>query len=81
MIEGYCDLVILLEPVFLHLPRLTEKQFWYPGLGTRKTNIPNLASALLLTNSAEPWRNQYRDAIADHPGMSIPLLAGKFVVL
>lgn len=81
MIEGHCDIDILLDPVFLHLPRVAEKQLWYPGLGTRKTNLPNLASALLLTNSAEPWRNQYRAAIADHPGMSIPRLAGKFVVL
>jgi hypothetical protein len=81
MIDGHCDIDILLDPVFLHLPRVAEKQFWYPGLGTRKTNIPNLASALLLTDSAEPWRNQYRAAIADHPGMSIPRLAGKFVVL
>ena len=37
-----------LDPVFLHLPRLTEKQFRYTGLGTRKTNILNPASALPL---------------------------------
>ena len=81
MVEGHCDLNILLDPVILHLPRSTEKQFWYPGLGAWNTNIPNLASALFLTSSAELWINLYQAVIADHQGMLIPRLAGKFVDL
>ena len=78
MIEGHCDLDILLDPFFLHLPALSEERIWYPGLGCKTTKIPNLITDLSLANLAEPWRNQYRSAIAKHPGSSITRISGKF---
>ena len=41
MIDGLCDLDILLDPIFLHFPRPNEARVWYPGLSVRRTNIPN----------------------------------------
>ena len=79
MIDGHCDLDILLDPFFLHFPRVIERRIWYPGYGRRGGNIPNLATALSMLDSAEPWRNQYRDSVDRHPGSSIPRLRGKFV--
>ena len=79
MISGQCDLDILLDPYFLHFPRTTDKKMWYPGLGSKSRSIPNLATALSMLDFAEPWRNQYRPAIVNHPGSSIPRLIGKFV--
>ena len=80
MISGQCDLDILLDPYFLHFPRATDKKMWYPGLGSKSRSIPDLATALSMLDFAEPWRNQFRSAIVNHPGSSIPRLIGKFVV-
>ena len=80
MIEGHCDLDIFLDPFFMHFPRSNEQRMWYPGLGNKRPNLPNLATALYQTDAAEPWRNQYRAAIAQHPGSSHPRLTGKFIV-
>ena len=69
MMEGHCDLDILLDPFFLHFPASSEKRIGYPGLGCKTTKIPNLITAYLLADSAEPWRNQYRPRlqnILDH---------------
>ena len=71
MIEGYCDLDVLLDPFFLHLPAPSEKRVWHPGLGCKTTKIPNLVIALSMDVSAEPWRNQYRSAIVNNSGSSI----------
>ena len=78
MIEGHCDLDILLDPYFLHFPVYAEVRPWYPGLDCKQKNIPNLITALSLLDSAEPWRNQYRSSIADHPGSSLARLSSKF---
>uniref|UniRef100_A0AAV1UFL6 Uncharacterized protein n=1 Tax=Peronospora matthiolae TaxID=2874970 RepID=A0AAV1UFL6_9STRA len=79
LVGGQCDLDILLDPFFLHFPGRFETSWWYPGFGRRQNNIPKLASALHLADSADPWRSQYRAAIADHPGSSIDRLRTKFV--
>ena len=39
MIEGLCDLDILLNPIFLRFSRPNEARVWYPGLSVRRTNI------------------------------------------
>ena len=72
MVLGHCDLDILLDPFFLHLPLTTEIKLWYPCLECKQKNIPNFLSALSKLDSTEPWRNQYRASIADHPGSLIP---------
>ena len=78
MIEGHCDLEILLDTFFLHFSSFKEVSPWYPGLGCKPKGIPHLISALPLLDAAEPWRPQYRSSIADHPGSSIARLPGKF---
>ena len=78
MIDGYCDLDILLDPLFSHFPASSEKILWYPGLECKTTKIPNLMTALSLADSVEPWRNLYRSAIAKHPGSLITRISGKF---
>ena len=78
MIDGLCDLDILLDPVFLHFPRLNEKRVWYPGLSVKRANLPNLITALSIDYAAERWRSQFRGRIASHPGSSLPRLVGKF---
>ena len=77
MIEGHCDLNILLDLFFLHYVALSEKQIWYPGLRRNTIKIPNLITALSLADIAEPWRSQYRYSIAKHPGLSITRICGK----
>ena len=77
LIAGHCDLDILLDPFFLHYPRSHESGRWYPGLGTTQ-DPADLVTALQLVDEADPWRNQFRSAIADHPGSSIDRLVGKF---
>ena len=79
MIEGHCDLNIFLDSFFKHFPRSNERRMWYPGLGTKHFNPPNLATALYQSDAVAPWRNQYRAAIAHHPGSSLPRLVGKFI--
>ncbi|ETN09056.1 hypothetical protein PPTG_11111 [Phytophthora nicotianae INRA-310] len=32
MLQGYCDLDLLLDPFFLHFPRQGEAGAWYPGI-------------------------------------------------
>ena len=77
LIAGHCDLDILLDPFLLHYPRSHESGRWYPGLGTTQ-DPADLVTALQLVDEADPWRNQFRSAIADHPGSSIDRLVGKF---
>ncbi|OWY97382.1 hypothetical protein PHMEG_00032100 [Phytophthora megakarya] len=77
---GVCDLDIFLDPYFLHFPRREETSVWYPGLGC-DTQPANLFQALREVDAAEPWRNQYRAQIQDHPGSQLPRLLGKFVPL
>ena len=79
MIAGHCDLDILLDPIFLHFPRPKEAKTWYPGSSAGRADIPNLVTALSVDDEAGPWRNQFRSSISDHPGSSIPRLAGKYV--
>ena len=57
MIDGLCDLDILLDPIFLHFPRPNEARVWYPGLSVRRTNIPKLITALSIDHATERWRN------------------------
>ncbi|OWZ07781.1 hypothetical protein PHMEG_00019790, partial [Phytophthora megakarya] len=60
IVAGHCDLDILLDPVFLHFPR--------PG------EPANLFQALRDADRQDPWRNQYRHPIEDHPGYQLPVL-------
>lgn len=78
MIDGHCDLDLLLDPFFMHFPSLTEMRPWFPGYGDPQKNIPNLVTALARLDKAEPWRNQFRSRIADHPGSSIARISGKY---
>ena len=78
MVAGCCDLGILLDPFFIHIPSQMEVPSWYPGLGCKHKNIPNLISSLSQLDAAEPWRTQYRSSIAEHPKLTIPRFPGKF---
>ncbi|KAF4142561.1 hypothetical protein GN958_ATG08247, partial [Phytophthora infestans] len=42
--DGWCDVDILLDPSFLHLPRRGDKVAWFPGSVSRQANLedPNL---------------------------------------
>ena len=78
MIDGLCDLDILLDPLFLPFPRLNEVRFRYPGLSVQRANLPNLITALSIDHAAERWRNQFHTSIASHLGSSLSRLVGKF---
>ncbi|KAE8877325.1 hypothetical protein PF003_g38610 [Phytophthora fragariae] len=88
MREGWCDLDLLLDPFFLHFPKRSETVTWYPGLASRQANLqdPNLhraeptdlLEALDEANSADPWRNHFRDTPDQHPARSIARLESKF---
>ncbi|POM77724.1 Hypothetical protein PHPALM_4846, partial [Phytophthora palmivora] len=39
MIEGWCDLDLLLDPFFLHFPKRTDEVAWYPGIEARRANL------------------------------------------
>lgn len=60
MIAGHCDLDLFLDPFILHFPRRNaEQSAWCPGLGAR-VRPSDLLEALALTDTSDPWRNQFR---------------------
>ncbi|OWZ01751.1 hypothetical protein PHMEG_00026803, partial [Phytophthora megakarya] len=75
IVAGHCDLDILLDPVFLHFPRPGERSKWHPDLHCI-LRPANLFQALRDADPQDPWRNQYRHAIEDHPGSQFPRLEG-----
>ena len=77
MVEGHCDLDILLDPFFLQYLRMHEDRVWYPGLG-HNADPADLLEALEIANCESPWRNQFRNDPGDHPGSQIPRLHNKF---
>ena len=81
MIEGHCDLRVLLDPFFLHFPDSSKKRIWYPGSGCKKIKFPNFITALSLADSDDPWRNQYQSAIAKNHGSSITRISRKICFL
>ncbi|POM68855.1 Hypothetical protein PHPALM_14929 [Phytophthora palmivora] len=88
MIEGWCDLDLLLDPFFLHFPKRTDEVAWYPGIEARRANLADpqlnrrepadLLEALAVADTADPWRNHYRDHTADYPARHLPRLDRKF---
>jgi hypothetical protein len=80
IIAGHCDLDLLLDPLFLQYPRKGEKRAWYPGDGCRRSPS-DLLSALKLVDRADPWQNQFRHCIQDHPSSKLDRLASKFMPL
>ncbi|KAF4145948.1 hypothetical protein GN958_ATG04861 [Phytophthora infestans] len=86
--DGWCDVDILLDPSFLHLPRRGDKVTWFPGSVSRQANLedPNLhrpepaslLEALREIDEAEPWRLQFRGDLSQHPGRQIQRLVSKF---
>ena len=68
IIAGHCDLDILLDPIFLHFPRLKEAKTWYPGSSAGRTDIPNLVTALSVDDEAEPWKNHFAHQYRITPG-------------
>ncbi|KAE9095823.1 hypothetical protein PF010_g16563 [Phytophthora fragariae] len=88
MREGWCDLDLLLDPFFPHFPKRSVTVTWFPGLTARQANLADptlnrrepvgLLAALDEGNSADPWRNHYRDLPQQHPANSIPRLTDKF---
>ncbi|POM76959.1 Hypothetical protein PHPALM_5745 [Phytophthora palmivora] len=88
MIEGWCDLDLLLDPFFLHFPKRTDEVAWYPGIEARRANLADpqlnrreptdLLEALAEADAADPWRNHYRDRTADHPARHLPRLDRTF---
>ncbi|POM71104.1 Hypothetical protein PHPALM_12372 [Phytophthora palmivora] len=88
MIEGWCDLDLLLDLFFLHFPKRTDEVAWYPGIEARRANLADpqlnrreptdLLEALVEADTVDPWRNHYRDHTADHPARHLPRLDRKF---
>ncbi|KAE9319648.1 hypothetical protein PF008_g18218 [Phytophthora fragariae] len=88
MREGWCNLDLLLDPFFLHFPKRSETVTWFPGLTARQANLADptlhrhepvdLLAALGEDNSADPWRNHFRDLPQQHPANSISRLTDKF---
>ncbi|KAF4129099.1 hypothetical protein GN958_ATG21710 [Phytophthora infestans] len=86
--DGWCDVDILLDPSFLHLPRRGDKVAWFPGSVSRQANLEDpslhrpeptsLLEALREIDEAEPWRIQFRGDLSQHPGRQIQRLVGKF---
>ncbi|KAF4138854.1 hypothetical protein GN958_ATG11955 [Phytophthora infestans] len=86
--DGWCDVDILLDPSFLHLPRRGDKVAWFPGSVSRQASLedPNLhrpepaslLEALREIDEAEPWRIQFRGDLSQHPGRQIQRLVSKF---
>ncbi|KAF4150228.1 hypothetical protein GN958_ATG00584 [Phytophthora infestans] len=86
--DGWCDVDVLLDPSFLHLPRRGDKVAWFPGSVSRQASLedPNLhcpeptslLEALREIDEAEPWRIQFRGDLSQHPGRQIQRLVGKF---
>ena len=77
MIDGHCDLDILLNHFFLHYPRIHEERVWYPGSG-HNADPADLVEALDMADQEDPWRKQFRNAYWDHPGSQIPRLQDEF---
>ncbi|ETO83362.1 hypothetical protein F444_02608, partial [Phytophthora nicotianae P1976] len=71
-----CDLDILLDPFFMHLPKSRKPKEWYPRV---ENDGDTLADALVIVDREDPWRNHYRDRPAEHPSMQIARLRDKFV--
>ncbi|ETI56024.1 hypothetical protein F441_23094 [Phytophthora nicotianae CJ01A1] len=78
LIRGYCDLDLLLGPFFLHFPRPGEAGAWYPGVEDGADSA-DLLAALTIADTADRWRNHYRDVPEDHPALGIACLRGKFM--
>ncbi|OWY96203.1 hypothetical protein PHMEG_00033590, partial [Phytophthora megakarya] len=86
--EGWCDLDLLLDPYFLHFPKLKDEVAWYPWIEVRSANLADpqlnrrepadLFEAPAECDAADPWRTQYRLHHAGHPARRIARLAGKF---
>eukprot|EP00644_Phytophthora_capsici_P010195 jgi/Phyca11/18887/fgenesh1_pg.PHYCAscaffold_41_\ len=75
--SGECGLDLLLDPYFLHFPARGEQVCWYPGQGERQRPA-DLLAALQIVDRDDPWRNQHRENIADHPGSRLTRLDRKF---
>ncbi|ETP00211.1 hypothetical protein F441_22370 [Phytophthora nicotianae CJ01A1] len=71
-----CDLDILLDPFFMHLPKSRKPKEWYPRV---ENDGDTLADALVIVDREDPWHNHYRDRPAEHPSMQIARLSDKFV--
>ncbi|KAG2762721.1 hypothetical protein JG687_00019346 [Phytophthora cactorum] len=84
--DDWCDLDLLLDPFFLHLPKRHDKVIWFPGVVSRRTNLADLTlhrsepatllEALNECNTTDPWCNHFRDAPGQHPAHQIPCLVG-----
>ncbi|POM74054.1 Hypothetical protein PHPALM_9037 [Phytophthora palmivora] len=88
MIEGWCDLDLLLDPFFLHFPKRTDEVVGYTGIEARHANLADpqlnrreptdLLEALAVADTADPWSNHFRDHTTDHPARQLPQLDRKF---
>ena len=77
MAHGYCDIDILLDPFFRHLPRPRHPVYWYPGREDGSDPV-DLLDALQVSDAAWPWLTQYRLSSEPHPGTLLPRIQGKF---
>jgi hypothetical protein len=73
-----CDLDILLDPFFRHLPRPRRVIYWFPGCEEGSDPV-DLLAALHLSDSTWPWLSQYRLTSEPHPGTKVARLKNKFV--
>ncbi|KAG4241389.1 hypothetical protein PC116_g10667 [Phytophthora cactorum] len=86
MQDCWCNLDLRLDPFFAHLPKHHDKVIWFPGVASRRANLADptlhrsepatLMEALGECNTADPWRNHFRDTPVQHPAHHIPRLPG-----
>ncbi|KAG6951508.1 hypothetical protein JG687_00013563 [Phytophthora cactorum] len=86
MQDCWCNLDLRLDPFFAHLPKHHDKVIWFPGVASRRANLADptlhrsepatLMEALGECNTADPWRNHFRDTPVQHPAHHIPHLPG-----
>ena len=78
MVAHRCDLDILLDPFFRHLPRARRVVYWFPGCEEGSDPV-DLLAALQISDSTWPWLSQYRLTSEPHPGTKVARLQNKFV--
>ncbi|GMF35218.1 unnamed protein product [Phytophthora fragariaefolia] len=70
MRHGWCDIDVLLDPIFTPFPRTRHRTKWYPTgtvdtLADGSPDPDSLYRALQRVDRAEPWRLYFRNAPAD----------------
>ena len=78
IVQGHCDLDILMDPYLWHMVPTRGLTPWYPGAGP-VSSTSSLIDCLRQDDAASPWRVKHRDRVTQHPAYAVQRLRGKFV--